>query len=171
MNNNGKKNHGFYTRLKRKNKLFYLRMLRQTDSSEKIALGAAIGVAAGILPTFFLGALLAIGVAYIVKANKVSAVLGTFIMNPVTTPILWTLSAMVGGLVFWEDWGTIAASVNYKDLFGDLRWALVVLMTGNIIIATAGASITYFVVKSLIVRYRERKLARRKMRLSGPASR
>jgi len=170
MENNGNKKQSLYIRLKRKNKLFYLRMLRQTDSPEKIALGAAIGVAAGILPTFFFGAVLAIGVAYIVKANKIAAVLGTFIMNPVTTPLFWTLSSMVGGVVFWQEWGTVASSFSDKDLMGGVRWAVIIFMTGNIIVAATGAFITYFVVKALVVRHRERKLARRKMRLSGPAS-
>jgi uncharacterized protein (DUF2062 family) len=167
MANRNNKKHGLFTRLKRKNRLFYLRVLRQTDSPETIAFGAAIGVASGILPTFGFGALLAIGIAYIVKANKIAAVLGSFIMNPVTTPLFWTLSSAVGGLIFWKDLATISSAVNEQEVFSSVRWALVVFLTGNIIVSLTFAFVSYFVVKTLIIKHRAKKLARLNMRLNG----
>ncbi|MFQ5329740.1 MAG: DUF2062 domain-containing protein [Thermodesulfobacteriota bacterium] len=168
-NSNNKKN-GLFTRLKRKNRLFYLRVLRQTDAPETIALGASIGVAAGILPTFGLGALLAMGISHLAKANKVAAVLGSFIMNPITTPFFWTLSSAVGGLIFWKDLATITSAVNEEEVYSSVRWALIVFLTGNIIVSLVFAVIAYFVVKRLIITHRAKKLARLNMRLNGSRS-
>ncbi|TAN63593.1 DUF2062 domain-containing protein, partial [bacterium] len=47
-------------RLKRRAKLIYLKLLRLDDPPERIALGAAIGVLMGILPTFGIGGVLSI---------------------------------------------------------------------------------------------------------------
>ena len=166
MANSNNKKHGLFTRLKRKNRLFYLRVLRQTDSPETIALGASIGVASGILPTFGLGALLAIGISHLAKANKVAAVLGSFIMNPITTPFFWTLSSAVGGLIFWKDLAAITSAVNEQEVYSSVRWALIVFLTGNVIVSIIFAFVSYFVVKRLIIRHRARKLARLQRRLN-----
>ncbi|MFQ5585558.1 MAG: DUF2062 domain-containing protein [Thermodesulfobacteriota bacterium] len=167
MGTNNKQKQGLFTKLKRKNRLLYLRVLRQTDSPEKIALGAAIGVASGILPTFGFGALLALGISYVVGANKVASVLGSFIMNPITTPFFWSLSTTVGGIIFWEDWGSIVSTVNNHDVFGGVKWALVIFLSGNIIVSLCFAFASYFIVKALIIRHREKKLAKKRMQISG----
>jgi len=167
MENRNHKKRTLLTRLKRKNRLFYLRVLRQTDSPETIAFGAAIGVAAGILPTFGLGALLAVGISHIAKANKIAAVLGSFIMNPVTTPLFWTLSSAVGGLIFWKDLATITSAVNEQEVYSSVRWALVVFLTGNVIVSITFAFASYFVVKRMVIKHRVRKLARLNKRFKG----
>ena len=97
-NQNGKngvdKKHPF-VRLKRKARLTYLKILRIDDPPERIARGAAIGVAMGVLPTFGLGTLFALAFAFVFRANKAASVLGSFIMNPVTTPFFWTANVQV----------------------------------------------------------------------------
>ncbi len=73
-------------RLKRWARLSYLRLLRMDDPPERIARGAAIGVLCGVLPTFGAGGVIALAVAFVFRANKVAAVLGSLIMNPIQNP-------------------------------------------------------------------------------------
>src|SRR3970040_3014511 len=97
---NNKRNHSRLTRIKRWIKLHYYKIVRIDDPPCKIARGVAIGVFMGIFPTFGLGILFAIVAAYILKANRAAAVLGSFIINPLTTPILLIVSAAVGYVLF-----------------------------------------------------------------------
>src|SRR3989304_3270052 len=105
-----------FVRLKRKARLTYLKILRIDDPPERIARGAAIGVAMGVLPTFGLGALFSLAAAFILKANKAAAVLGPFAANPLTSPFFWTLSVVVGGFIMREDYSTISRRVKDKGL-------------------------------------------------------
>jgi hypothetical protein len=169
INKGNNRKDSFLARVRRKARLLYLKILRQSDTPEKIALGAAIGVAAGILPTFGLGAILALGVSYIVRANKVAAVLGSFIMNPVTTPLFWTLNSTVGGLIFWEERSSIVATVQTQDIFGGIKWAFIVFLSGSVIVASSFAIVIYFVMRNLIIRHRKNKLKKMGRQVSNSA--
>ncbi|HHL40378.1 MAG TPA: DUF2062 domain-containing protein [Deltaproteobacteria bacterium] len=146
---------------RRRFRLIYLKALRLDDPPHAIATGAAIGVFMGILPTFGLGIILAVVIAALVKANKASAVLGSLIMNPLTTPLFWTLSAFVGSLVFWEDSSAILERLRGGALMDGLGWAGLVYMTGNIIVSTVFSVLTYWLLKKAVERHRARKAARR----------
>src|SRR5512135_3368866 len=80
-------------------KFQYIKLVRLNDSPEKVAGGLALGVVLGILPTFGLGVVLALFLAGPFKVNRVSAVIGTLVMNPWTTPFFWALSYMAGSMV------------------------------------------------------------------------
>ncbi len=153
--------HSLLVRVKRWGRYMYLRVLRFNDPPERIAVGAAIGVAAGLLPTFGFGILLAIFFSYILKVNKGAAILGSFVMNPVTTPLVWTLSSVVGALIFWEDKNIILEVVRNYNLHDGVKWAAVVFLVGNVIISTIFSIIVYFVVKRWVTQYRMKKAARR----------
>lgn len=159
MKNNGSWNGKRHpvTRTKRRLRLTYLRILRIDDPPERIARGAAIGVLMGVLPTFGLGTFLSLGFAFIFRANKAAAVLGSFVVNPITSPFFWTLSIMAGALVLGEDAATVMARVKSTNIWNGIGWAYVVFLVGNSILSIICTAGTYFLIKKYIIRHREHK--------------
>ena len=158
-NNTGKKPP--HVRLKRRIKLGYLRIIRMEDPPERIARGAAIGVFSGIAPTFGAAALFAFAIAFLLKANKAAAVLGSFIMNPVTSTFFWTLSVILGSVILGEDSGSILAAIREESLLGGITRAWAVFLVGNSIIAGAFTVAAYYFTKNAIVKHRIRKKKRK----------
>ncbi|MBI5233576.1 MAG: DUF2062 domain-containing protein [Deltaproteobacteria bacterium] len=146
-------------KLKRWYRLTYLKILRIDDPPEMIARGAAIGAFMGVLPTFGVGIILSIFGAFILRANKASAVLGTFIMNPITTPLFWSLSLATGGLMLGH--GKAAAG---KNIFKEASYTF---LAGNLVISAITAAAVYFIVKKLIIRHRIKKAAKREAKKMG----
>ena len=81
----------------------YLRLVRVGGDPVHVALGFALGVFLGVFPTFGIGIPLSLLFASLLRWNRVSAVLGSLVMNPLTTPFFWTLSGVVGAAIFRAD--------------------------------------------------------------------
>lgn len=156
--NNGKDS--LFGRLRRRLRLSYLKLLRIDDPPERIARGAAIGILMGILPTFGAGTLLSLGFAFAFRANKAAAVLASLVVNPLTSPFFWTLSAIIGGFILREDYGAILDKLRNGSVWHGVESAYMVYMTGNIIVSAAFTAAAYYIVKYSIIKHRERKARR-----------
>lgn len=145
------------SRFSRRAKLVYYRILRLEDPPERIARGAAIGVFMGVLPTFGLGALLSLAAAFALKANKAAAILGSLIMNPLTAPFFWALSAFVGSFLLQENYSSIYANIKDEGLVTGAGWAYAVFLIGNAIVTVLTTAVSYYIVKHTVIRHRRRK--------------
>jgi len=148
-------------RVKRWLRLHYLRVLRMDDPPEKIARGAAIGVCMGILPTFGIGGFIAFGIAFLLKANKAAAVIGSFIMNPVTSAFFWSMSMVVGSLVLHENYNHMISKFKGESLLSGAGWVYMVFLTGNVLISAIFTISSYYLTKRAILRHRRIKAERR----------
>lgn len=153
----------------------YLKLVRIDDVPSKIAMGMAVGVFWGIFPTFGLGTVLAFILAVIFRFNKAAAVIGSFIMNPLTTPFFWSGSAILGAMLVGGDWHQVVQAIEafYKNftfhsfltrdlwriLFGAARKSLYIYLIGNLIISLFFAVLAYLLTFKLTVAYRQRKAA------------
>lgn len=72
------------------------RMRRLPDTPERIARGLFAGVFISFTPLFGFHFLGAAGIAWAMRGNIPAALLGTFVGNPLTTPIFMTLSLETG---------------------------------------------------------------------------
>src|SRR3990172_2777 len=158
---------GLLARIGRRVKLIYLKILRIDDPPERIARGAAIGVAMGVLPTFGLGIILSLAFAFVLKANKAASVLGSFIMNPLTSPFFWTASLLTGSLLTGNDYSTIYAKVKENGFLTGAGEASIVFMAGNIVISTVTTVASYYIVRNAVVRHRWKKETKRLKKLAG----
>lgn len=148
-------------------RLAYLKVLRMDDSPEKIAQSAALGAFIGIMPTLGVGIILCLIGSFIFRLNKASTILGSCIMNPITTPIFWSLSMTVGGLIFWQDTASVLAhGTNVAALSENFGSVSLIFVTGNTVIASIGAAMMYFFVKKMVIRHRARK-AEKLLRKTG----
>lgn len=110
-----------------KRSLVYIkhRLVRLSDSTHKIAIGLAIGAGISFTPiigTHFIQAGL---LAYLVRANLFSAIIGTFIGNPWTFPFMWWSAITFGSFLFGV-FGLPASTAipDHMDfwIFADLVW-------------------------------------------------
>lgn len=154
---NNKKPHDRVTRIKRWIKLHYYKIVRIDDPPDKIARGVAIGVFMGIFPTFGLGIVFAVIAAYILKANRAAAVVGSFIMNPFTTPFFWALSSAVGAVIFWEHRELVMSGIKNHHFLNGIGWAYVVFLAGNLIVSAIFSALSYFITKKWVIGHRRHK--------------
>ena len=86
-------------RFDRQFRYIYLRIIRFKGHPHELALGMAIGVFIGMTPTVPFHIILAITLALAFKASKITAVLGTWICNPLTVYPLYKYSYKTGSFI------------------------------------------------------------------------
>jgi len=142
----------------------YLRLVRVNDSPEKVALGFAIGVTVGIFPTFGLGIVIVILLAWLTNINKASAIIGSLVMNPWTSPFFWVLSFFTGSLMLGNNINETAVQIKSLKTHGDL-WEAVLgkrlilpYIIGNITVTAVSAATSYLAVYYLVKAYKNAKI-------------
>lgn len=89
------------------------RIVRLSDTSQKIALGLAIGAAISFTPIIGTHFIQAGFIAYLLRANFLAALIGTFAGNPWTFPFMWWAAISFGAFLF-EMFG-LPASATIPD--------------------------------------------------------
>lgn len=92
----------FYTKVKKTLKYLYHKSMRAHGNPQQIALGMGIGVFAGMLPWVISQTVVALILAAIFRANKVSAAAGTWITNPFTNLPLYFIGYAMGALLMGQ---------------------------------------------------------------------
>ncbi len=132
-----------------------LRLVRVNDSPHKVAAGFSLGVFLGVFPTFGIAIPLSFVFASLFRFNRASAVVGSLIMNPLTTPFFWSVSATVGGLVFSEDSQKILAMWEKGDKLGTFSRATLIYLAGNLIVSTVMSVAGYLFALNAVRAYRK----------------
>jgi uncharacterized protein (DUF2062 family) len=83
-------------------KILYVKLVKINDTPQKIAIGFALGVFAGIMPG--IGPISALFLAAIFRVNKISALLGSVISNTWLSIVVFLLSVKIGAAVTGLDW-------------------------------------------------------------------
>lgn len=88
------------------------------DSPQKIALGLGLGVFTGLVPT--IGPLTALFLAFLLRANRTSALLGSLLTNTWLSLLTLLFSIKLGSAIMGVDW-----QVTYRNwglFLKDFRW-------------------------------------------------
>ncbi|MDI6784694.1 MAG: DUF2062 domain-containing protein, partial [bacterium] len=142
-------------------KLHLLRVLRLKDSPQKIAGGVALGVFIGIFPTFYLGAILALVLATLLRVNRVAAVIGTLIMNPITQPFVYAFSYALGLFFLGEGFQNPFILMKQNGFLQRLGKSVVLpYLLGITIVSIIITVISYWLTLRLVIVYRQRRLHR-----------
>jgi uncharacterized protein (DUF2062 family) len=153
-------------RFKRSVAKIYRRFLKLRGDPHAIAMGLALGVFVGMSPLMGLHSVIAITVAAVFKWSKVAAILGVFVTNPLTAPVIYPLTYTLGAAVLGNPINLAASGgLNLGDLFHSSPQVLTNLFVGGGIVGLAGGAISYFVANRAIRRYRRR----RRLRAEGEA--
>ena len=85
--------------LRRTVRYMWYRLHRISDTPSAIAAGFAIGVAMAISPLIGTHIVLALGLSWVLRANFVAAIVGSWVINPWTAPPVWFATYYVGRLM------------------------------------------------------------------------
>ena len=133
----------------KRNFLYYWkRLIRIPDSPHSIALGFSVGVFFAFSPFLGLHTILCILFSWAFRANIISSIIGTFIGNPITYPLMWASSIGIGGFLIGEknsDYGKI----DLSNIFG--TDFLVSFFIGSLILGFLFGVSSYFIIKYCIL--------------------
>jgi len=144
----------------------YLRLVRMNDSPEKVASGFAIGVAVGIFPTFGIGIVIVIFLAWLTNINKASAIIGSLVMNPWTSPFFWAVSFFAGSLMLGNNIHETAILVKSLNAHGDMwkavlgRRLILPYIIGNITVTAVFTAASYIAAYYLVKAHKNAKIKR-----------
>ena len=151
------------------------RLQRMPDTPYRIAAGLACGTAISFTPFMGFHLLLALALAFTLRANVLASAIGTLVGNPWTFPFIWVLIYRLGmALLGAEAELPLGQKIDTSRLLTD-PWDVIgpvlgPMIVGGLPIAFSVWFLTYWPAHSLISNYqarRARKLAKSDRRKSG----
>ena len=152
----------------RRLKYYYLRFLRLKGEPHELALGMALGVFTGMLPILPFQIALAVALALLFKASKITAALGTWVSNPLNLYFIYLYDFKLGAYLLGLEKGheiikSVMASINRGDavvviwskLLSSGITLVSALLIGGIIIGAVLATPTYFIFLKVFQKLRE----------------
>ena len=86
-------------RYDRRIRYYYLRFIRLRGEPHELALGMAFGIFAGMMPIMPFQIALAVTMALLFKASKITAALGTWVSNPLNWYFLYYFTYKIGAAI------------------------------------------------------------------------
>ena len=149
----------------RRCRYFFLRLLRLRGTPQTMARGWASGVFAGFFPLFGVQTIIGVLLASLMRGNKLVAVAGTWVSNPLTYIPIYVFNFQVGKLLLGgEDLAT--NDINWKSFSELLELGfsfIFTLFTGCFVVGFIAGLVTYFLSLWLTVRWRNSRQKRRKL--------
>jgi uncharacterized protein (DUF2062 family) len=162
-----------------------IRLKRIPDTPHKISLGMSCGIFASFTPLFGLHFLIAGLLSYLLRANVLASLIGTFVGNPITFPIITVFNLQVGEWILGsseysnDDGGKIFEGfldfifLIYKSFFtegsiGDnnvprmnefLNGVFIPYSLGGLILGIFIAVVSYFLLRPLVATYQKKRSA------------
>ena len=135
-------------------KLKIYEMIFENDSPHWIALSFSIGLFFGFIPLLWLQLIPLLLVMFLFKLNKAATLIGHFILNTFTFPLVYAFSFIVGTRILGEDVGTLfnARALSWSYLAEIYK----PLFVGCMVVGVISSVLAYFVVKYLVKAYRPR---------------
>jgi uncharacterized protein (DUF2062 family) len=143
--------------LKQKTAQFIEHIKQMKGDPHYIAAGMSIGIFIGITPTFPFHTVLALALAYVLKASKAAAALGVWIGNPLTIPFIYIGSYKTGSLILGTSLPFDAKYITFAELTKLGLDATLALLTGGIVIGILPAAAAYFITRRLVKKFRSRR--------------
>lgn len=153
------------------------RLLNLRASPHEIALGCAVGVFVSVTPLLGIQTFLAIAIASLMRASIPAAIIGTFFGNPLSWPVIWVSTYVMGlqmvGLegVFdpaaFENsvlqlWAAVLErSPHVLDATATLLWPLLwPMLAGSLPLGLLTAAIVYYICRNTVRAWRYRRTLR-----------
>ena len=162
-----------------------IRLKRIPDTPHKISLGMSCGIFASFTPLFGLHFLIAGLLSYLLRANVLASLIGTFVGNPITFPIITVFNLKLGEWILGSseyssgDGGKIFEGfldfifLIYKSFFTEgsigennvprmnefLNGVFIPYSLGGLILGILIAVISYFLLRPLVATYQKKRSA------------
>jgi uncharacterized protein (DUF2062 family) len=156
----------------------YDRFVKIRGQPREIALGLALGVFIGMAPIMGFQTGIAIFFAALFKWSKISAALGVWITNPLSAPLIYSLTYVTGAWLLGVESGfnlhpELSAAAVEKMLQKAPKM-LGVLTIGGIVIGLPLAFLSYYFSYAAVLKYQEnlkKKLIRQKTKMKNTKER
>jgi len=131
-------------------KLMVVRFVRLRGLPEEIAKGVALGIFIGMTPTFGFQMAIALFFAFLLRENRLAAILGVWITNPVTAPIIYAIEYEMGRILLAMPRVSLPKELTWKA-YADLGWDLLFPMwVGGTIAGIILGALSYFITLKLV---------------------
>jgi len=141
-------------------KLNILRFIRLRGTPDEVAKGMALGIFIGMTPTFGFQMAIALFCAWVLRQNKLAAVLGVWITNPVTAPFIYALEYETGRLLLGMQRLSLPAEMTYSTVV-QLGWEfLLPFGFGSLIYAVISSFLAFALTLRFIPVLRKVRLTR-----------
>jgi uncharacterized protein (TIGR03546 family) len=151
----------YWTRFKRTIRFNYLRIIRLKASAHSIALGMALGIFVGFLPIIPFQTVVVLTLAFLFRANKITAGTFTFISNPFNMPIFYYMLFVVGNfLLSFQGVNFDPNHLAMKELIAQGWEIFLIMCVGGVILGIPSSLLTYFLGRRMILAYRKRRALR-----------
>jgi uncharacterized protein (DUF2062 family) len=165
------------------------RLRRLPDPAHKIARGIACGVFVCFTPFYGLHFLMSAGLAWAIGGNVLAALLATFFGNPLTFPLIATISVEVGSWMLGREavplprivasfsyasvelWSNVAAiftpeTMRWDRFLGFMRTVFWPYLAGGLLPGLLAGIAAYYVSYPLIHAYQRARLMRLKRKIA-----
>jgi uncharacterized protein (DUF2062 family) len=147
-------------------KKFAKKILLIDDTPQKIAAGFGLGVCLGIFPGT--GAVAAVFLAWLFKFNRISAILGSLLVNTWLSIVIFFLALKVGAFMTGRPWQEVYRHCGM--LLGNLKWAqllkasylqlILPLALGYLLVSATAGMLVYIMVLPLAIFIKKRRKLR-----------
>jgi hypothetical protein len=135
----------------------YIKLFLINDTPHKIALGLGLGVFVGIMPGT--GLIAALFLAFICRANRAAALLGSILTNTWLSVVTFLLSIKVGSAIMKLDWRNVYADCTvfikhfqWFDLFKASILKLVLPLIVGYAVISAGLGLAAYLLTLIIIK-------------------
>lgn len=131
-------------------KLRLVRFVRLRGLPEEIAKGVALGIFIGMTPTFGFQMAIALFFAYLLKENRLAAILGVWITNPITAPFIYAIEYEMGRILMSLPRVHLPVELTVKA-YAELGWDILFPMwLGGIISGLILGTLAYYLTLRVI---------------------
>jgi uncharacterized protein (DUF2062 family) len=131
-------------------KLMLVRFVRLRGLPEEIARGMALGIFIGMTPTMGLQMPIALVFAYLLKENRLAAVLGVWITNPVTAPFIYGFEYEFGRNILGMEYVSFPSELTFESV-GKMGYDLLApLWVGGILCGIVCGALAYRITLRLV---------------------
>jgi uncharacterized protein (DUF2062 family) len=132
-------------------------ILKVKDTPHRIAMAFALGVFMGISPLLGLHTIGAFFIAWLLRLNRLVAIIGVYITNPWTIVPIYTFCLWVGAKLTGLE--RIIPTIGWNDVtlmvyMSELKPLIKPFLVGTIVVGSLSAVISYFIINWAVVKYR-----------------
>lgn len=146
-----------FTRPRERFSQMLVRMRQLEGNPHYIALGMAVGIFVSITPIIPLQTVVAVALGFLVRGSKSAAVLGTWLSNPLTIPVVYYANYKLGCtlLGYPKTLDSIAfdSFSQLMELGLEVTWAMIV---GGVVIGAILGVVAYFATFRIFITIRRR---------------
>lgn len=131
-------------------KLLVVRFVRLRGLPEEIAKGVALGIFIGMTPTFGFQMAIALFFAYLFRENRLAALLGVWVTNPVTAPVIYAIEYEIGRILLHMDRVRLPSEFSW-EAYSKLGWDIMFpLWVGGLIAGVILGALSYFLTLRMV---------------------